>query len=153
MRKEYNKVRTNLFTQVCYSNPFIKENNIDYAVDLNEYDLLIVYRSGETIIFDTFDNTYRIIPYANRRLTDDEELLELSIRLLQRMRRMYIDQEELARRTGVTRSMISRYINRKSIPNYITLCRLAEALDCSLDDLRYTHINIDDERWSKCISY
>ena len=61
MRKEYNKVRTNLFTQVCYSNPFIKENNIDYAVDLNEYDLLIVYRSGETIIFDTFDNTYRII--------------------------------------------------------------------------------------------
>jgi len=153
MRKEYDSMRTRLFRHVCYNNPSIYINDIDYAVDLNEYDLLVVYKNGQHSIYDTFDNSFRIIPYANRRLTDNEQLIEFSIRVQQRMRRMYIDQEELAKRVGVTRSMINRYINRKSIPNFLTLCRIAEALDCSIDDLRYTHINIDDERWSKCISY
>ncbi len=146
-------MKTRLFTQVLYNNPNLNMNDIDYGLDLNPYDLLIQFRDGRVIIFDTFDNTYRYIPYANRPLTDEEEILEFSIRLKQQMRRSYIDQDELSRRTGISRNTINKYLNKKSIPNYVSLCRIADAVNCTLNDLRYRKINLDDERWDRCISY
>lgn len=46
-----------------------------------------------------------------------------------------LDQNELARRTGLTQATISRYVTGKSVPSGENLILLADALDISIDYL------------------
>lgn len=66
---------------------------------------------------------------------DELELLELfSKNLKQLMKENNVTQEDLANDIGVDRSMISRYTTGQSIPSFLTVIRMSEALFCSLDD-------------------
>lgn len=47
---------------------------------------------------------------------------------------------ELARRSGITRQMVSNYLNDGAIPNLKIACDMAEALGVSVDDLAMTPI-------------
>lgn len=42
---------------------------------------------------------------------------------------------ELAERSGITRQMVSNYVNGSAIPGLSTACNLASALGVSVDDL------------------
>lgn len=42
---------------------------------------------------------------------------------------------ELAERSGITRQMVSNYVNGSAIPGLSTACKLASALGVSVDDL------------------
>ena len=53
-----------------------------------------------------------------------------------------IGQNELARRTGITKACISQYVNKKRLRTLKNLINIAVALHCNLDDLvpTYDHI-------------
>lgn len=44
-------------------------------------------------------------------------------------------QKELSEASGITEAAISKYINALRLPNARNLCRLANALDCTVDEL------------------
>lgn len=46
-------------------------------------------------------------------------------------------QQELADATGLTKSAISNYINKRRMPNVRALINISEALDISLDELMF----------------
>lgn len=46
-----------------------------------------------------------------------------------------MSQQELSDETGLSRSAISRYINKQKMPGLKAVINIAYALDCSLDDL------------------
>jgi transcriptional regulator with XRE-family HTH domain len=46
-----------------------------------------------------------------------------------------VTQLELAARVGVTRAAMSRYVSGDREPRFVTLVRIAEALDVHVDDL------------------
>ena len=63
------------------------------------------------------------------------ELLKLFSKNLKRMMdEDNMTQEDLADEIGVNRSMISRYINGQSMPSFLTVVRIADALFCQVDD-------------------
>lgn len=63
------------------------------------------------------------------------ELLELFSKNLKRMMEEdNIKQEDLANEIGVDQSMISRYINSQSMPSFLTVVRLSDALFCSTEE-------------------
>lgn len=74
--------------------------------------------------------------FLERRLFMSElELLELFSKNLRRMMKEdNIRQEELSNEIGVSQQMISRYMNGQSIPSFITVVKIADALFCSLDE-------------------
>lgn len=47
-----------------------------------------------------------------------------------------LSQLELAERTGIHKQTINRYVNAKTVPGWIELLRLADALGCSLESFR-----------------
>lgn len=49
------------------------------------------------------------------------------------LKKIGINQAEIAARTGIHKQSIHRYVTGKSIPAWNELLKLAEALDCSLD--------------------
>lgn len=51
------------------------------------------------------------------------------------MRRMGMDQSELARKSGVSRQAINRYLNRQRMPNLKSIVNICYALNCDYDDI------------------
>lgn len=63
------------------------------------------------------------------------KLLELFSKNLKRMMKEdNVKQEVLADEIGVSRIMINRYVNGQSMPSFLTVVKIADALFCSLDD-------------------
>lgn len=63
------------------------------------------------------------------------ELLELFSRNLRRMiKEDHMKEEYLANEVGISRSMISRYVNGQSMPSFLTVVKIADVLFCSLDE-------------------
>lgn len=46
-----------------------------------------------------------------------------------------LTQEQLAQKLSVKRTTVSMWENNKSLPNIIVLKKIADALDCKVDDL------------------
>ena len=51
------------------------------------------------------------------------------------MRKKNINQRELAEKIGTTEVSISRYINGNRVPNAIVLLKIAQVLECDVDEL------------------
>lgn len=55
--------------------------------------------------------------------------------LCERRKKLKLSQEELARKSGVSRASIARYETNEQSPTLATAQRLAETLGCTIDDL------------------
>lgn len=65
----------------------------------------------------------------------DMKMLELFSKNLRRMmKEENMRQEDLAKEIGVSRQMVSKYINGQCIPSYFTIVRISDALFCSLEE-------------------
>lgn len=119
--------------------PFVRDDEIEEARMVNDFDVLFIFKNGKRILFDSDTNYFRELYPDDYRLTDEQRRYEFKRRLRIMMRRKNINQEELAERLGTTQTVISRYVTGGSVPNFITVEKIAEILNCSLDDFRYKH--------------
>ena len=130
-----NDITEYLYKYVINNNPFINEEDILSYEALNKHDLLITFRNGNKEIYDTFSNTSRRVNRIDQTQTDDLQMrLNFRRRLQTIMNRKWVTQEELARRINSTQPMVSRYLTGQSIPSALTLKKIADALDCSVND-------------------
>jgi DNA-binding Xre family transcriptional regulator len=130
-----NDITEYLYKYVMNNNPFINEEDILSYEALNKHDLLITFRNGNKEIYDTFSNTSRRVNRIDQTQTDDSQMrLNFRRRLQTIMNRKWVTQEELARRINSTQPMVSRYLTGQSIPSALTLKKIADALDCSVND-------------------
>lgn len=122
-----------LFKYVLNNNPYMSKENVESYKALNEHDLLVTYKNGTMEIFDTFLNTSRQV---NKIQDNNEEQLKLSFKrkLQTLMNRRWITQEELAKRINSSQQMVSRYLTGQSIPSAITLKKIADALNCNINE-------------------
>lgn len=124
-----------LYKYVINNNPFINEEDILSYEALNEHDLLITYRNGKKEIYDTYNNTSRRINQPNSNNIDDSQMrLNFRRRLQTIMNRKWVTQDELAQRINSSQQMISRYLTGQSIPSALTIKKIADALDCNVND-------------------
>ena len=69
---------------------------------------------------------------------NEMELLKIfSKNLKEMLKESDMKQEELADEIGISQAMISRYITGQSLPGILTLVKIADVLDCLVDDLLY----------------
>lgn len=129
------------FLQDCLMriDPFVKEDEIEEARMVNDFDVLFVFKNGRRILIDSDTYYFRELYPEDHELTDEQRRYEFKRRLRTMMRRKNINQEELARCLGTTQTVISRYVTGESVPSYIVMEKIAEILNCSMDDFRYKH--------------
>lgn len=124
-----------LYRYVINNNPDINEEDIDNYYATNSHELMVIFKDGTRVLFDTYANlSHRLNISDNGKLSEDEMKLQFRRRLQLMMNRKWVNQEELARRIGSSQQMISRYLTGQSIPGAITLKLIADALECSTDD-------------------
>lgn len=124
-----------LYHYVLEHYPDVKPEKVKTFYAINYYDILITYKNGERELFDTFDGYRRYIKYETDALTEKEHRKEFPILLTKMLRRKNITQEQLAKKIDISQSMISHYMTGRALPGYTILKKIANALDCSVDDL------------------
>lgn len=100
-------------------------------------ELILYLKDGTTILYDGIEDKCRRLPRDAQSMTEAECNMELAMRLRSIMRRRSCDQRKLASRTGISQPMISRYVTGKTTPSFYNIDRIAKALGCSVDELRY----------------
>lgn len=112
---------------------------VEKAVEFIEYehDIIIKCNDGSSVLFDEETGTTRILPRDSNNMSDEEISREFVFRLRQALYRKNMTQDDLSRVTGIPQYLISNYINGKTSPSFRNVDKIARALGCSTDDLRY----------------
>lgn len=115
-------------------------NHMKSFEELDDYLVYINLDDGKTLLYDNFTHEYKTV----KRFTDDFELTEdewklgFSKLLAKRLRCCGLNQYDLAKRIGVSTTMVNHYINGRNVPSIYTMKKIVKVLGCSLDDL-YPH--------------
>lgn len=73
-------------------------------------------------------------------ITEDQLKIRLKRNVPALMEMRGLTQRELAKLTGDSDTQVSRVVKGQHVPNVAFLCRIAEAMECSLDDLCSKHV-------------
>ena len=104
---------------------------------INSTEILLRLENGEELIFDEMDKTLRTLPPDKYSLSEEQCRNEFGIRLRKTLQRHNMSQLELSEITGIYQPQISNYISGKSTPSFYNVDKIAKALGCSVDELRY----------------
>lgn len=112
-------------------------DKVDHYEDAGNGQLLVYLRDGTRVLYDTFEDTCRNLPKDSQSMTESECNAEFAARLRTIMKRRGCTQRELSARTGFSQSAISKYVSGKTMPSFYSVDKIAKALGCSVDELRY----------------
>lgn len=101
------------------------------------FEVVAKLNDGSTVVFDHLDKTIRNLPKDSNAMSEEECRRELGLSLRKLMFIKGIAQKDLSETTGISEHMISNYIRGKSTPSFYTIDKIAKALGCSTDALRY----------------
>ena len=129
-------MRHTIYENLKYYFPYIAEDAVKYH-EVDMYELIVELIDGSSILYDDLEKTVRVLPNDDC-LTEEECRKEFAYRLKRVMFIKRVDQTELSKRTGISQPLLSRYMTGKTTPSFYNVDRICKALECSVDDLRYT---------------
>lgn len=107
------------------------------AYHINGHELIVYLTDGRIISYDDINHSIRELPNDRDALTEDIFRNEFGRRLGKLMYRKGFTQQDLAEQTGIHQVIISGYITGKHTPSFYNVCKLAKALECSMDEFKY----------------
>lgn len=126
--------------------PHLSEQIVEWYPS-GQMEIVIKLASGNKVLFSWLDKTLgisdkpTIIELYNHDEYNQEYLDEISWRkefaykLNKKMRNFGISQDGLAERTGISRVMLSKYVNGKATPSFYRIEQIARELKCSVSEL------------------
>lgn len=101
------------------------------------FELTMKLKSGRTVLYDDLTKSIRTLPSDSNNMTEEEIKIEFGKRLQKMMYIRGVTQTELSEQTGIPQSMLSGYMNGRTMPSFVKVDKIARVLKCSVDDLRY----------------
>lgn len=131
-----NTVYAQYFSNFQQRFPFLAKEVLDWET-ASDYEILVKLKDGSCLIYDNIDGTIRNLPSDSNHMSETECKKEFGIRLRRLMLIRAITQSELSNITGIQQSAISNYMTGRVIPSFYNADKIAKALGCSMDELRY----------------
>lgn len=117
--------------------PNLSEDVVDYY-PTGYLELTLKLSDGTKIRYDHISKTYEQMNDPDKsKMTEEEWTKEFGRRLDRKIKAVCITQEELSKRTNISRISINNYINGKSVPSGYYIHKIADALNCSSSELTY----------------
>ena len=121
--------------KVTYRDIF--DRAIEYE-EISPTEMLVKTDNGRVYLYNTWGDTIRNMP-KDSNMDRDNFAVEVGERLRRIMDKKGVTQEILSKKTGITQTMISRYIIGKSIPSLYSADRISRALECDIRDFLYRY--------------
>lgn len=101
---------------------------------LSPYELKVELDDGSAIVFDSLFKTV-VTMRRGEVVTDEEWQQEFGRRLNRALWKKGMTQEDLADEVGVSKRMLTRYMNGHSIPSARNISKISKVLECETSDL------------------
>lgn len=128
------------FKQMLFEHMEMYWSNVtNDAVDveyIGRYELVVTVSDGTRYLYNDLDEGIRRLP-DRENMSKQDCASEFGYRLTNIMHYKNIKQEELQAMTGIPQARLSEYITGKRVPGFYNVDKIARALDCSVDELRY----------------
>ena len=124
-----------VYDEFSFNFPSIARQATSYH-HISDIELIIKLENGEVFSYENINKSLRILPDSSS-LTEEECRREFAIRLKLMMTVKGMNQNALSEATGIQQYLISDYTKGKRLPGFYNLDKIAKALNCSLDELRY----------------
>lgn len=98
------------------------------------YLSIVVFTDDGPYEYCDLDNSIRKLTPNDDNVGDDVRMREYGFNLRDRMSDAGVSQDQLSETTGISRQMLSRYMNGKSSPTFVNAVRISKVLKCSLED-------------------
>ena len=92
---------------------------------------------GSAVWYDDNHKSMSPMPRNSEALDKDEFAFQFRRRLFKMLEDRFMTQKELAEKLEMDESQLSKYITGRTMPSFYIVDRIAKALNCSLDELRY----------------
>ena len=130
-------MKQRLYENFKFHFPLIEERVVSYR-DISTYEIEVTLSDGGIFMYDELSKSIRKRPRDCNNMTEEECKQEFGMRLRSMMFRRNVDQLRLSEITGIPQPSISNYVNGRTCPSFYNLDKIARALKCSVDELRYT---------------
>lgn len=117
--------------------PFAYSRMVSYEMP-DKFSLIVNLNDGRKLLYDDLTDSTRYLNLDPDSMTEEEIMNEFRYRLRHAMSIRGFNQIKLSEETGISVSMISRYLTGDNIPSILKVIQIARALKCSLDELWYT---------------
>ncbi len=128
------------FKQMLFEHMELYWSNVTRdAVDveyIGRYEIIVTVTDGTRYLYNDLDEGIRRLPDKDN-MSKEDCLNEFGYRLLNIMNYKNITQEELSDMTDIPQARLSEYIRGRRSPGFYNVDKIARALDCSIDELRY----------------
>ena len=115
----------------------IFERAVEYE-EVSPTEMIVKTDDGHVYLYDTWGDTIRHMP-SDSDMDKDRFATEVGERIRRIMDKRGITQEDLSESTGISQTMISRYILGKNIPGLHAADKISRALRCTVNDLLYRY--------------
>lgn len=123
-------IEENMYRNFGLDYPRLASNAISYE-PFDEFQIIINLKNGERILYDDLDSS---IEYIEKETSEDIWKRRFAKVMNRRIRLSGMDRDKLSEKTGISKCMISRYSNGKSMPSIYTVSKIADVLGCSIND-------------------
>lgn len=108
----------------------------------HEHAIRVTLDNGDKVDYNFRTDSFRYITRDEncgrlREINDLDCRNTFSRNLMDRMKTKGFGQATLAERTGLSSAIISKYLNKKSTPTITNAIRIADVLDCEVEELLY----------------
>lgn len=108
----------------------------------HEHAIRVTLDNGDKVDYNFRTDSFRYITRDGNRdrlreINDLDCRNTFSRNLMDRMKTKGFGQATLAERTGLSSAIISKYLNKKSTPTITNAIRIADVLDCEVEELLY----------------
>lgn len=126
-----------VFKEMTYYHPYIADRIEKYSFNVSLGELTLKLDDGSTMLYDFFHQSMRRLPSDSTKMTEEECKREFGLKLQKMLHSRGMSQAELSEKTGISQPVISNYVRGKVSPSFYATDKIAKALKCSVDDLRY----------------
>ena len=99
--------------------------------------LLLETNSKYDYFYNLSNNVLIPIPKSDQDLDKESFRRIFGVLLRRALERSGLTQEELSEKTGIPQPNISDYLYGKHFPSFYQIDKMAKAMNCSVEDLRY----------------
>lgn len=99
--------------------------------------LLLETNSKYDYFYNLTNNVLIPIPKNDQDLDKESFARIFGVLLRRALEHSGLTQEELSKKTGIPQARISEYLYGKHFPSFYQIDKMAKAMNCSVEDLRY----------------
>lgn len=131
MSKTYHELVYELFLE---NNPYYRDKVIDWYT-YGKHTIRVRVINGDVLEYNGSSDNLRIVPEPKVKISDGDVRKNFAYKLVVRMRKTGHTQQTLSEYTGISQPTISNYLKALSTPSLTAALKIAEVLQCDLNDL------------------